>query len=245
MHFKYELENPPERSQAFVFGAAAHDAVLLPHTFSKQYAVARYDGRTKDGKAERQEAAEKGITLLTAEQMTAIDGIVQAIASNPSAKRLLEGQHEVSYFWTDDVTGELCKCRTDCETDIGGQHYIVDLKTCTDASTDAFMRDAIKYGYFMQAAMYSEGVKAVTGMDSTFVFVAVEKDAPHAINIIPCSEKEIRLGMDGDKYGRVKGFRELLGTYHQCKETGMWPGPMGFEDRMSEFELPPWLTDEE
>lgn len=244
-HFKYELENPPERSQAFLFGAAAHDAVLLPHTFSKQYAVAKYDGRTKDGKAERQEATEKGITLLTVDQMNAIDGIVKAIEDNPKAKRMLDGPHEISYFWTDESTGELCKCRTDCETNIDGQHFIVDLKTCADASTDAFMRDAIKYGYFMQAAMYCEGVKTVTGVDSIFVFVAVEKESPHAINIIPCEESQIRLGLDGDRYGRVKGYRELLGTYHRCKESGKWPGPMGFDDEISRFSLPQWLTDEE
>lgn len=244
-HFKYELEHPSEKTQALMFGAAAHTAVLLPATFKEMYAVAQFDGRTKDGKAERQAAQEKGITLLTAEQMAAIDGIVDAVNGNPYARRLLEGPHEVSYFWDDDITGEQCKCRTDCETDIDGQHYIVDLKTCADASTDAFMRDAIKYGYFMQAAMYSVGVKAVTGKDSTFVFLCVEKEAPYAINIIPCGEKEITLGMDGDKYGKAKGFRELIGIYHQCIETGTWPGPMGFGGEPSEFRLPKWLAEEE
>ncbi len=244
-HFKYELEHPPEKTQALMFGAAAHTAVLLPATFSELYSVAQFDGRTKDGKAERQTAQEKGITLLTAEQIAAIDGIVEAVKGNPYAKRLLDGPHEVSYFWDDDITGERCKCRTDCETDIDGQHYIVDLKTCTDAGTDAFMRDAIKYGYFMQAAMYSAGVKAVTGKDSTFVFLCVEKEAPYAVNIIPCGEQEIRLGTDGDAYGKVKGYRELLGIYHQCVETDTWPGPMGFGGDLSEFSLPKWLVGEE
>ena len=246
MHFRYEMENPSSQTQAMFFGTAAHTAVLLPQTYKEKYAVAKFDGRTKEGKAERQEALEKGITLLTDEQAKAIEGILNVINSNEMVKRLLDGPHEVSYFWTDDITGELCKCRTDCEVDLDGQHYIVDLKTCQDASTDAFQRDALKLGYFMQAAMYCAGVKAVTGVDSTFVFLCIEKDPPHAINIIPCGEKEIRLGEDGDaKGGKIKGYRELLGIYHKCRETGIWPGPMGFDNNMGEFNLPPWITGEE
>lgn len=232
-HFKYEMENPSDPTPAMVFGTAVHCAVLTPEVFYEQYTAAKLDGRTKGGKAERQAILESGKVILTPEQLNTISGISVAIRENQFAKRLLSGPHETPYFWTDDVTGEKCKCRTDCEVDIGGQHVIVDLKTCADASTEAFMRDAVKLGYHVQAAMYAEGVKAVTGKESAFVFVCVEKEAPFGINILQADDAFMLHGTDE--------YRYLLGLYHKCMELDEWPGYSGFDGSINTLELPAWL----
>lgn len=244
-HFKYALEHPVEQSAAMMFGSAVHSAVLTPRSFNKEYIVADFDSRTKEGKALKQQAMESGKTLLTVDQHEKIKAIAEAIKANPFAKRLLTGKHETAHFWTDPETGEKCKCKTDCETDINGTHYIVDLKTCESADEDEFIRSSVKFGYFMQAAMYSEGVKCKTGKDSVFVFVAVEKDPPHAVNVFQCGEDEIRLGMYGDKYGKVAGFRQLMDLYHRCKTERKWPGYEGFDNKITEIKLPKWLKDED
>ena len=232
-HFHYELAHPKESTPALVFGAAVHCAVLTPEAFDGQYAVIDADLRTKEGKAAKQAALEAGKTLLTADQAEAVMGIKEALESDPYAKRLLSGIHETPYFWTDDVTGELCKCRTDAETDIGGQHIIVDLKTCMDAGTDAFMRDAIRMGYHVQAAMYSEGVKSATGKDNSFVFIAVEKDPPYAVNILQADEGFLLYGVDE--------YRYLLGLYHECRVKDEWPAYCGLTGQINTLELPAWL----
>lgn len=236
MHFKYELEHPSEPSASLILGQAVHAALLSQDDFMDQYAVALFDGRTKDGKTERAEAAEKGITLLTREQADTIRGILASVNENAAAKHLLTGLHEQSYFWTDEMTGELCKCRTDCEVDIGGGHYIVDLKTCRDASTDGFMRDAMKYGYHVQAAMYTEGVKKATGQDSLFVFVCVETEPPYAINILQADDAFMTMGKDD--------FRYLLGLYHECNVRDEWPGYNGLSGAINVLELPKWMKKE-
>lgn len=199
-HFKYGVEHPVEQTPAMAFGSAVHMAVLEPRRFRKEYVLADFDARTKAGKELKQQYLEQGKTLLSVEQGEMIDGIVKAIEKNPYAKRLLKGKHETAHFWTDPETGEKCKCKTDCETDIGDVHYIVDLKTCGNADPDEFVRDAVKFGYFMQAAMYCEGVKCDTGKESVFVFVAVEKDPPYCVNVLQCGAEEMKLGMNGDKY---------------------------------------------
>lgn len=244
-HFKYAQEHPVEQTAAMAFGSAVHEAVLTPRTFRKKYVVADFDARTKEGKALKQQYLDEGKILLTKDQGEQIDGIVAAIKAHPYAKRLLTGKHEQAHFWTDPETGERCKCKTDCETDIGGVHYVVDLKTCGNAESDEFVRDAVKFGYFMQAAMYTQGVKCHTGKDSVFVFVAVEKDPPYAVNVLQCGENEIRLGMNGDKRGTVMGFRGLMDLYHKCRTERRWPGYEGFDNRINEIQLPKWLKDDE
>lgn len=232
-HFKWELDHPAEPTPALVFGAAAHCAVLTPELFESQYAVTDFDMRTKEGKAAKAAAIEAGKTLLTTAQAEAVMGIARSVREDPFAGRLLAGKHETPYFWTDDVTGEACKCRTDSETDVGGTHYIVDLKTCGDAGTEAFMRDALKYGYHVQAAMYSEGVKAATGQESAFVFISVEKEPPYAVNILQCDEAFLLYGMDE--------YRYLMGIYHACMERNEWPAYCGLEGGVNTLELPGWI----
>jgi hypothetical protein len=60
-----------------------------------------------------------------------------------------------------------------------------------------------------------------------------------------CGEDEIRLGMNGDKYGKVPGFRTLMGLYHRCRTENKWPGYEGFDNVICEISLPKWLKDEE
>lgn len=232
-HFRYYLENPPETTPAMTFGIAVHTAVLTPEALDKQFAVINLDMRTKEGKAAKQAALDEGKTILTGDQMEMLDGILRSLREHPMAKRLLDGPHETPYFWTDELTGETCKCRTDAETDVDGQHIVVDLKTCNDASTEAFMRDAIRLGYHVQAAMYAEGVRAVTGQDSVFVFVAVEKEPPYAVNILQCDGAFMLRGMDE--------YRYLLGLYHECKTKNNWPGYEGLGGNINTLELPAWL----
>lgn len=235
-HFRYRVDHPLKPTPALTFGTAAHCAVLTPELYQEQYWAAIIDGRTKEGKEAKQSAIALGKTLLTPDQADAISGIVEAINANPFAKRLLTGEHESSRFWTDDVTGEACKCRTDCETDIDGTHYIVDLKTCADASTEQFMRDALRFGYHVQAAMYTEGVKAATGKDSVFVFVAVEKEPPYGINILQADPAFILHGTDE--------YRYLLGLYHECKERDFWPSYGGLDNSINTLGLPAWMKKE-
>lgn len=241
-HAKYAMEHPSEPTPALIFGTAVHAFILDPVAFDNQFLVTDVDMRTKEGKALKAEAAEKGITLLNSETFGQIKAMAEAIKANPYASRLLTGDHETSHFWTDPETGEVCKCRTDCETDIGGTHYVVDLKTCGNASTEEFTRDAMKYGYFIQAAMYTEGVKAATGKDSVFVFVAVEKDPPYAVNVLQCSEDVIRIGMNGN--GKTMGYRALMDLYHKCRTEDRWPGYEGFENTIQAMDVPKWMKTE-
>ena len=67
--------------------------------------------------------------------------------------------------------------------------YISDVKTCQDASPDAFRRDVFKWGYHLQAAFYMD----MTGVE-TFKFVCVEVNHPYTVVVHTLNEEFIDLG---------------------------------------------------
>lgn len=153
------------------------------------------------------------------------------------AAALIRGsRHELSFFWTDELTGEACKCRPDILFDAGETHIIADVKTCTDASADAFARDAVKYGYTMQAAMYTEGLRRCSGTAYDFLFLCVEKAPPYAINLLQADELFLQHGEDT--------FRELIGIYHDCRLSGSWYGYEGPFGMIGNLSLPNYLRKE-
>lgn len=237
--FKWYQEHPEEPTPALIFGAAAHKMLLEPGLFGNEFAVApEVDRRTKEGKAAYNGflALSEGMSILApADYQKAVE-MAQKARETPFIRKLLNGEVEKAFYWTDELTGEPCKCRVDCLTYIGGKPVIVDYKTTTDASTDAFMRAAVNYGYDFQAAMYSDGVEKATGQKPLFVFIAQEKTAPYAVNILQADDLMVKRGRDL--------FREYIGIYHECKETGNWYGYLGAYNVINNLALPAWLAKE-
>lgn len=236
MHFKYYIENPQEDTPALLFGRALHKYILEKDDFFSEFAICpACDRRTKEGKETYKKFEEESVgkDVISAEDFEDIKKMYEVAYSNPYVQKLLEGEHELSFFWVDEQTGEPCKCRPDALAEIGGQHIIVDYKTTENAETEAFKQSAIKYSYDLQAGMYSEGMKKCTGNDYLFIFIAQEKKPPYAINIVQADEFFLKEG--------TLLFHDLLEILHECKVKDEWPGYMGFENEVSNLSLPKWL----
>lgn len=215
-HYKYLLEHPTEDTQALRFGRALHAAILTPSAFKREYAVAPdCDRRTREGKEAYimwQSLLAPGTTILSAEDMETIQGMVKSYRNSKEARALLRNtRREVPKFWTDPETGLLCKCRLDAVK----PDTVVDLKTTLDASTGAFMRDAMKYGYHVQAAHYLQGVEATTGRRPEWYFLVIEKKPPYCVHIMRASAELIELGA----YERAR----LMEKLKHCIDTDTWP----------------------
>ena len=220
--FIYYRENPQPPTNALIFGQAFHMAVLQPEIYGDNFAAAPvFDRRTKAGREawEQFSAESEGKTIIPSEWQEKIEAMTEKLNADPFVRQLLSGEHEKPYFWTDELTGEECKCRADCITEIGGNVYMVDIKTCESAATDVFMRKSVDYGYPLQAAMYCEGMKQATGRECSFVFIAIEKAPPYAVNIMQADDIYRQYGFDI--------FREALGIYHDCKTNNNWYGYLG------------------
>ena len=143
------------------------------------------------------------------------------VKAHPVAAALLKtGRHEVPIEWTDEKTGEKCKCRPDVITEFDGEDWIVDYKTTTSCIDGAFEKSCKMYGYKLQAAMYTAGVFASELENRYFAFVAQEKKPPYAVRVYFCDPGFIEEG--------TELFKDLIGRYHECRLSGEWPG---YEDK--------------
>ena len=239
--FRYFKDNPEPPTPALIFGQVFHKLALQPESFSDDFAVApQCDRRTREGKMLWSEFTEQseGKTIISADDFAVANEMCTALRNVPQAIKLLTGEKEKPFFWTDDMTGEQCKCRVDCLSDVtvNDSVVVVDVKSAANADYDSYIRDAIKYGYDFQAAWYTNGVTICTGRPCIFVFIVVEKTPPYAVNIFQADPFLMRRG--GDLY------REALGIYHDCNTTGNWYGYLGKFNQINNLSLPAWLAKE-
>lgn len=221
LHFKYYMDSDKEQTPALVFGSAMHKKLLEPDDFLEEFAVAtKIDRRTKVGRESwklfEETCQANNLTIITEDDFDKIADMVDAVHCHELAYKLLAGEHEKVFVWTDDVTGERCKVKVDCLTTYNGQPYIVDYKTTDSCEDGAFERSCRKYGYQFQAGMYCEGVFQNTFDECGFAFIAQEKKEPYAVRVYFCAPDWVKRGYDK--------FRELIGIYHQCRLTGKWYG---------------------
>jgi len=237
--FQYYREHPPAPTPALVFGQLLHKLALEPEGVWQEFAVApACSRRSKEGQALWQHFLERsaGKTVVTLDMVEQASAMCRALREKESCAEMLENAKETPFFWTDDITGEACKCRCDIAILDTDEPLIVDLKTTSNAKQDVMNHHIFKYGYHFQAAMYTEGVMQAMGLSKRpgFRMIAQEKTPPYAINIIDITP-DVMLA------GELK-FRELIGIYHSCKETGFWYGYNGPFDMPNETYLPGYMS---
>lgn len=237
--FRYCEDHPEdgEKSESLIVGSAFHKLVLEPDLFESEFSVLpELDRRTKAGRELYESYVASGKQLLSHEQYELISAMRDSVRRHKHANFLCVGECERSYYFSDGDTGVELKVRPDCFKLVNGRGIIVDLKSCRSAATEDFVRDAVKLGYDLQAAMYKIGVECELGIPCDFVFVAVEKTAPYMVNVLKADELFLRRG--GDL------FREYLGLYKHCCETGNWFGYNGESGMINDLGLPLWLAKE-
>lgn len=216
LHAKTYKENPQEPTDALITGQVAHTLALEPNKFKERYAIALVcDKRTKEGKStyEHWLNTVNGRQIITQIQYEQAKAVADSVLNHRIKRFIQQGEAEICIIWQDKKTKLLCKARLDYVH--RKRAIIIDLKTTTDASPKAFQSAMIRYGYYVQAAFYSDGWKALTGDEPSFVFLPIEKEIPHAV-----AAREI-----GDKTllaGRL-AYRKALEIYSECLKTNIWP----------------------
>ena len=221
--FKWFSEHPVEQTPAMAFGAACHKFILENDDFGSEYALApNVDKRTKAGKEEWEAftATIGNRTPISQDDNQIMADMYAVLERCPLAKKLIlgKGETEIPFFWTDPETGEKCKVKLDRLVKYNRKWYVVDYKTTQCAETNRFNSDMWKLGYYMQAAMYTEGVMKAKKLKKRpgFLFVAQEKKAPYSVNVIEVSDEVMSAG--------VAKFHQLLAKLHGCKAMDDWPG---------------------
>lgn len=230
LHYWHLIHDTPrEDTAALKFGRAVHTRLLEPVEFSARYAVApACDRRTKEGKAIWAELMESGKEVISAPDLETIQAMEREF--DPIRKSYIpkDARVEVPLYWEDPGSGVACKGRLDILT----EDWVMDYKTTNDASTEGFAREAMRYGYDLQAAMYLEAARANRYKPKGFIFIAQEKNAPYLINVIRAGEAFLDRG--------YWIMRDLLAKYKECQEKDEWPGY-----GENEMIIPEWAVMEE
>lgn len=221
-HFQAYLQAERKETPAFTRGLALH--AKLAGERDTVAVAPDVDRRTNLGKSEWRafELAAAGKIVVTPEVDAQTDRMAEAIAVHGIAGEYLRtGEHELSTFFHFD--GIACKARIDCLTETA----IVDWKSAADI--EAFARSAAAYHYDLQAAWYSEAVRAVTGKALPFVFVMVEDAPPYAVKVFQAGETMLERGLHN--------MRRCVELFKQCKQANDWPG---YPAEIETLELPAW-----
>lgn len=216
------LEPDEERTPALGVGAGVNDALLHPHRFAELYVKGPEDRRGNRWKDAVAAAEAAGVTLLVEGDYNLCIRIRDALLLHPEVSRLLgDGAvAEDSYFWTDEETGLLCRCRPDLTL---ASRALLDVKTAEDASAEAFRRAVFRFRYHVQDAFYCEGMRRACGECQGLVFVVVDKDDPHPENVA-LYQLDDALHDEGffafrEDLGRLRDFLE-----REQREPGQWRG---------------------
>lgn len=253
MHFKYteDKETPAKKE-----GTALHLALLEPEKFSGRYVTI---GKCEATKADRSpctyngsvvregfagqlhsycgthdpykgEPLPEGIEVMPADALDRIDGMKAAVLAHPDARQFFEarGASELVGVWRDEATGVLCKLRLDRQID-KADYIHADLKSCADASRDAFRRVAGRLGYHRKSAWYRRGMAALGKPATASVLIAVESVRPHGCQCFILDERQL------DKVGQEIGG--LLYRYAECLESNEWPG---YDTGLRHLDFPKW-----
>jgi exodeoxyribonuclease VIII len=237
-HFQAWRAKPSEPTPAMQFGTLVHAAILEPDTLTELCVVKPNDAPDKRSKAGKEwweafEAAVAGKIILADADYIRLLSVRDAVQSHPlySAIRNEAATVEDTLLWQDRETGAACKARLDLLAD--DCSFVLDVKTTVDARPSEFASAAVRYGYDIQAAWYSEAVEVVTGQMPRFFFLAVETEAPFGVQLMRAAPDFLLRG-----YQRM---RNALGTYARCVASGEWPS---YSPVITDLVLPGWARRE-
>jgi hypothetical protein len=218
-HYWYKyisgLAEKEEATPAMNLGNAVHTLVLEETKFDDEFYIINQATRPRRNTPphEKMMANAQGKIILTRDEYLQAAQMALAVKDNYDASSLLQDcLVEQSIYFTHELTGWQVKARPDAM--IG--HVVIDLKTTADASMRAFKGSAVRYGYFLQAAMVGEALKSINQHMEHFVFIPVEKVKPYCVAIYIADDESIAHGLSQ--------FDELMIGLAKCLESGVWPG---------------------
>jgi PDDEXK-like domain of unknown function (DUF3799) len=234
-HYHHNLLKGQTDTNAMKVGRACHMAVFEPETFRSR--VAKWEGAVRRGKEwDAFQAANKGLEILTEAEYDSCVAIGAAVRADATAKPYITGgKGEVTLRWMVKRNGYemAAKGRVDFVANANGG-CITDLKTTTDASPEAFGRQALRLLYHAQASFYVDGATQDLGREYPYFIVAVEKKEPYAVQVYEVPADALQMGRE--LYGR------WLDQLNACRQESHWPA---YSTGVLPLSLPAWATEEE
>lgn len=171
---KFGAPRHHEPTGSMTLGSVVDCMVTEPDKFDERFVVLEKGERKASGEKRdviRHSGSQSYESALAMKKALADSKIAQSIFNFGA----INCERQASRFAT--VCGVEAKCRCDVLHD----NYCVDLKTTVDASPTAFSRQAIRFGYHIQAEWYRRILRATGHEISRFYFVVVQSSWPWTV----------------------------------------------------------------
>jgi exodeoxyribonuclease VIII len=240
-HLKWEREHPQqEENEAFALGALVHAMLLAPQSIETDFIrVGRIDRRTKDGRTEYEavskRAAMNGSRIVTDEQYQQAEEIADGARSCVTASGLLKLLTHREATVIGEIDGKPAKAKMDglIIDPADNTVVVVDLKTTVSAAPTSFASSCARFHYPHQQAWYSELLESLGYEVLDFVFLAVEKTAPH---LTAC----YRI----DDFSSEVARRKLTNLCRRWWRIHDGEPVVGYPEGISTVEMPKWWMTE-
>lgn len=201
-------------TKAMDLGKAAHLTAL---GVGPELITYEHDGRTKAGKAEREEAApliaRQAAVAVTVAEREQVESMATALMAHDEVRMILEASKcEVSGFWQEN--GVWCRARFDLLND----DEAFDYKTTDDASAAGFERAMADYGYHQQAEFYQRCLAALghPAGKAPMRFICQEKREPYLVQVHTCDPLAMEVASALND--------RAIDIYARAKASGEWAG---------------------
>jgi hypothetical protein len=159
--------------------------------------------------------------ICTAEEYAQFLAMIERLRENEVVQQINAFDLVQEEAFKAEIDGYKVKCKPDGLQVARGankENLVIDWKTCTSVHPDKIRYDMIKYGYDVQAALYTDIISELNGGESNFMFIFQEKTAPYdVLPVLVMSYSEVM------KVGRNK-WRNYYISARKCLDSGIWPG---------------------
>ena len=237
-HYLWKLSNKDEDTQPRKLGRMTHLAVFEPEVFAAKVRCSGLNRNSNAWKDFLADAEEDGCEVLKPAEHNHCAEIAAVVRGHPVAGKYVRGgQGEVTLLWThaspnfDGLPGYALDCRA--RVDYLAPGFISDLKGVRDASPEGFGKACVTYLTYVQAGIYREAVRVLTGQSLPYYLLAVESVAPYVTQVYEVPERLLAKGLDT--------ARSWFDRIHACRRDGKFPG---YAEAELELTLPRWADPE-
>ncbi len=225
-----KAENKRKPTKAMDAGNVIHRLVLGK---GRDYRVIYADDwRTKDAKAERDEARALGLVPVLAEDFARFQVAAKRITEQlTDLSIVLDGGSEVAMEWTEETPLGTVDCRGMLDHVWIDRGLILDLKITADASPAGVERTAETFGYAIQSAAYTSALTKLRpdlAGRIKFIFAFAEQEEPFALNL--CEPDGVFREIGERRWSRA------VTEWCRCTANNEWPAYGG----VNTISPPPW-----
>lgn len=217
---KYVTEyEATEASAAMNLGTFIHSAVLEPETIDEQFAIIPEQYATQKGLSTKADAKAWALSagdkvLLTADDAArgaAASASIQGLLRETFGTNWRDQFHvEQSIYW--EQFGIPMRARLDLVHKT--RPLIIDLKSCSDSSEDAFARQCSSLRYWLQAAHYEAAYQSAYGELPRFLFLAQETAGSYSPAMFELAEPY--------KLEASRKREAIIEELKACRESSDW-----------------------